>query len=190
VTSPPGDPTRVVGRRCLAYAVDLILIALVVVAVLVVAGDVTTLAHGCPSPVPAGRSCLAYHSTGYLIRNRALGWSALTFVVTAVLAFVVPEAIAGASPGKALLRIRVVRADGSPPGVVRSVLRSVAWAVDGFALVLPIGLWLVLLTPGHRRVGDFVAGTYVVRRAAAGRVVTHPPRARRGRSGKSRAPHR
>jgi uncharacterized RDD family membrane protein YckC len=190
VTSPLGDPTRVVWRRCLAYGVDLLLIAVVLVAVLVVAGDVTKLVNGCPSPVPAGRSCLSYHSTGYLIRNRALGWCAFTFVVTFVVAFVVPEAIAGASPGKALLRIRVVRADGSPPGVLRSVLRAAAWLVDGLALVLPVGLWLVIFTPGHRRVGDFVAGTFVVRRAAAGRVVTLPPAAGPSRTGASRATHR
>jgi uncharacterized RDD family membrane protein YckC len=177
VMSPPADPTRVVGRRCLAYAVDLALVALVLISVLLVAGDVTKFPNGCPTPVPSGHSCFSYHSAGYLIRNRALGWCALTFVLTVALFFVLPEAIAGTSPGKAVLGIRVVRADGSPPGLVRSLLRGAAWVVDGLALLLPLGLWLLLLTPGHRRVGDYVAGTYVVHRADTGRTVTYPPRA-------------
>ena len=177
MTSPSGDPTRVVGRRCLAKTVDLLLVALVLVAVLLVAGDVTKLPNGCPSPVPAGRSCIAYHSTGYLIRNRALGWCLLTLVLTVVLAFVVPGAIAGSSLGKALFGIRVVRPDGSSPGALRSLARAAAWLVDGLALLLPFGLWLIMFTPGHRRVGDYVAGTYVVRRADAGRAVLHPAHA-------------
>ena len=120
--SPPGDPTRVVGRRCVAYAVDLALVALVLVAVLLVAGDVTKLPNGCPSPVPAGRSCLTYHSTGYLIRDRALGWCALTFVLTVGLFFSVPEAIAGTSPGKAWCAPTAAHpvwfgpSSGAPPG--------------------------------------------------------------------------
>ncbi len=132
----------------------------------------------CPSPVPARRSCISYHGTGYLIWSRALGWCALTFAVTIVLAFVAPEAVAGASPGKTLLRIRVVRPDGTAPGVARSVLRSAAWVVDGLALLLPVGLWIMPFTPGHRRVGDYVARTYVVGRDAAGRAVTQPHRDR------------
>ena len=189
MTSPSGDPTRVVWRRCLAKTVDLLLVALVVVAVLLVAGDVTKLPNGCPSPTPAGRSCFAYHSTGYLIRNRALGWCLLTLVVTAVLVFVVPGAIAGSSLGKALFGIRVVRADGTTPGALRSLARAAAWLVDGLALLLPVGLWLIIFTPGHRRVGDYVAGTYVVRRADTGRAVSHPrpawpwPRRQRRASG-------
>lgn len=175
MTSPSGDPTRVVWRRCLAKTVDLLLVALILVAVLLVAGDVTKLANGCPSPVPNGHYCISYKSAGYLIRSRALGWCLLTLVATAVLAFVVPGALAGTSPGKALFGIRVVRADGSSPGVLRSLARSAAWLVDGLALLVPVGLVLIIVTPGHRRAGDFVAGTYVVRRAAAGQAVTHPP---------------
>ena len=61
----------------------------------------------------------------------------------------------------------MVRPDGSPAGPLRSLVRAVAWVVDGIALLLPIALWSAWFTPGHRRVGDWLAGTFVVRRPAA-----------------------
>ena len=172
----PSDPTQVVIRRCLAYAADLALVALVLVAVLVVAGDVTKAPDGCPSPVPPKHFCIAYRSTGYVVRSSALGWCALTAVILVVLVFLVPEAIAGASPGRTLLGVRVVRSNGRPPGLLRSTIRAFAWIVDGITLLLPVGLWLIVLTPQHRRVGDYAAGTYVVRRSALGRPVPRSTR--------------
>ena len=70
--------------------------------------------------------------------------------------------VTGASPGKALLGIRVVRDDGTMPGKLRSFVRLVAWVVDGLALLVPVALWSAWLTPGHRRVGDWVAGEGVL----------------------------
>ena len=84
-------------------------------------------------------------------------------VVLYLVVFVAVQGITGASPGKALLGIRVIRPDGTPPGFVRSMARMVAWVIDGLVLLLPVALWSAWFTPGHRRVGDWVAGTYVVR---------------------------
>jgi uncharacterized RDD family membrane protein YckC len=74
------------------------------------------------------------------MRDRAFVWFAVTLVVLVVVVFVVPQALVGCSPGKAFFGIRVVRADGSSPGLLRSSIRIVAWAVDGLALGLPVGL--------------------------------------------------
>jgi uncharacterized RDD family membrane protein YckC len=57
----------------------------------------------------------------------------------------------------------VVRHDGTSPGLLRSIVRAAAWVVDGLALLVPIALWSAWFTPGHRRVGDWVAGTFVIR---------------------------
>jgi uncharacterized RDD family membrane protein YckC len=92
-----------------------------------------------------------------------------------VLVIIVPQAIAGTSVGKALLGIRVVRRDGSPPGAVRSMVRLLFWGVDGLMLLLPVALWSALFSPGHRRIGDFFAGTFVVRHRAAGAPVRYSP---------------
>jgi uncharacterized RDD family membrane protein YckC len=71
-------------------------------------------------------------------------------VVLYVGVFVIVQGISGASPGKALLGIRVVRPDGGPAGALRSLVRVAAWIVDGIALLLPIALWSAWFTPGHR----------------------------------------
>jgi uncharacterized RDD family membrane protein YckC len=46
---------------------------------------------------------------------------------------------------------------------VRSAVRAVGWVVDAITLVVPVALWSAWFSPGHRRVGDFLAGTFVVR---------------------------
>jgi uncharacterized RDD family membrane protein YckC len=83
--------------------------------------------------------------------------------------------VTGASPGKALFGIRVIRADGATPGRLRSLVRVVAWVVDGLVLLVPVALWSAWCTPGHRRVGDWVAGTYVVRSRARPPGAAVPP---------------
>ena len=93
-------------------------------------------------------------------------------IVLYLAVFVVVQGITGASPGKALLRIRVIRSDGRPPGVLRSTARALAWIVDGIALLVPIALWSAWFTPGHRRVGDWVAG-HVRRAPRRGRRAYH-----------------
>ena len=70
--------------------------------------------------------------------------------------------------------LRVVREDGSKPGFVKALVRWVLWIVDGFPYVIPglTGFIVALSTPGHRRVGDMAANTFVVKRAAAGTPIT------------------
>jgi len=165
------DPTQVVLRRIVAYVVDAGLVAGILLLVVYVTGDVRRSSHGCPDPIPKGRSCLGYGDQALIVNDRVFIWFSITLVVLFVLVFVVTQGITGASPGKSALAIRVVRADGSKPGWKRSLLRAVCWGVDGLTLLLPIGLWLAMLTSRHRRVGDYLARTYVVRREAAGRPV-------------------
>lgn len=175
------DPTQVIWRRCFAYATSLLVIGLVLLAA-GYAGDVHTTKSGCPHPVPAGQQCLQRGSTGYLMKTAGFFWFALALLALALVIVVVPRARAGCSLGKAIFGIRVVRSDGRPPGFLRSVVRSLAWLIDGLTLLLPIGLWLAILTPGHRRAGDYLAGTFVVRRSAAGHAVS-PHRRSARRSG-------
>jgi uncharacterized RDD family membrane protein YckC len=173
------DPTRVIWRRCFAYGTGLLLTGLVLVVTLYVAGDVQSMKSGCPHPLPEGRFCFQYKSTGYLMRDRAFLWFAVALLVLVLVLMVVPQVVVGSSLGKAIFGIRVVRADGRPPGFVRSSIRVAAWLIDGFAVLLPVGLWMAIFTRGHRRVGDYLAGTYVVEQSAAGHPV-RVPRQRRG----------
>ncbi len=157
------DPTRVVTRRCVALFIDALLLALIPAATVAVVGNARMTKGSCPDPLPVGRDCLAFRNQVLLVDNHVflLFFGLLTLLY--VLVFVVVQGITGASPGKALLGIRVVRHDGSSPGILRSFVRLVAWAIDGITLLVPIALWSAWFTPGHRRVGDWVAGTFVVR---------------------------
>jgi uncharacterized RDD family membrane protein YckC len=173
------DPTQVIWRRCFAFGTGLLVTGLVLVGTVYIAGDVRTMKSGCPHPVPAGRACVEYRSTAYLMRGSVFIWFAVALIGLVLVVTVVPQVVAGTSLGKALFGIRVVRADGSQPGFFRSSIRVAAWLIDALSILLPIGLWLAIFTPGHRRVGDYLAGTYVVERSAAGRAVQIPRRTRR-----------
>lgn len=69
----------------------------------------------------------------------------------------------GQTPGKRMLRLRVVDEHGSGAGMVAHLLRGLLWLVDALLfLPMPIGLMLISLTPRCRRLGDMAAGTLVL----------------------------
>ena len=76
----------------------------------------------------------------------------------------------GQTPGKRLLKLRVIREDGRPvtlwEAVARNLLR-ICDAVPGFILpVYSIGLIVIFMSNRDQRVGDIFAGTVVVRERA------------------------
>ncbi len=103
-----------------------------------------------------------------LVGGSDLGGAALGVVLLAV--FVVSwfyaalfEALwEGRTPGKALLRLRVVREDGSRIGAPEAVLRNLLRAADSLPVGYVIGALVMGSTPSFKRLGDWVAGTLVV----------------------------
>jgi uncharacterized RDD family membrane protein YckC len=68
----------------------------------------------------------------------------------------------GATPGKKVLRLKIVREDGvEPMGVGKAFLRIVGYFLS--SLALGIGYLMVAFTNGKRGLHDMVAGTRVVR---------------------------
>jgi len=67
----------------------------------------------------------------------------------------------GRSPGKRLVGLRVVKADGTPAGAIEAVLRNLARLVDALPFGYAVGLVTLAVTPA-RRVGDLLAGTRVI----------------------------
>lgn len=65
----------------------------------------------------------------------------------------------GQTPGKRLLRLRVIRDNGRRVGLGQSALRSLMRPVDDLFLV---GSLLVALGKREKRIGDWVAGTVVI----------------------------
>ncbi|MGH9209609.1 MAG: RDD family protein [Acidimicrobiales bacterium] len=83
------------------------------------------------------------------------------------------EGLAGGSLGQQMVGLRRVRADGRRAGVVRVAARWLLWVADAAPWCFPwVGLIVGTSSRGHRRVGDMVAGTYVVRKADAGRPIS------------------
>ena len=73
----------------------------------------------------------------------------------------------GQTPGKRLLKLRVIREDGRPitlwEAIARNLLR-ICDAVPGFVIpVYSVGLIAIFLSNRDQRVGDIFAGTVVVR---------------------------
>lgn len=69
----------------------------------------------------------------------------------------------GQTLGKRLLGIRVVRMDGSPVGLYESAMRNLLRAVDFLPAFYATGSISMLFTKQHRRLGDLLAGTLLVR---------------------------
>lgn len=73
----------------------------------------------------------------------------------------------GQTPGKRLLKLRVIREDGRPltlwEAIARNLLR-IADAIPGFIIpVYSVGLIVIFLSSRDQRLGDIFAGTVVVR---------------------------
>src|SRR5215468_9899572 len=140
-----------VGNRFLAAAIDHLIQVLVIVAVLAIAGA---------------------FSDGPLFRGSATWAAAIaTLLVFGVYwgYFVIFETFwNGQTPGKRWMRLRVVREDGRPVRFfevfVRNLLRIV---VDFFpAPTYAIGVISIIFSARSKRIGDFVAGTVVVKERA------------------------
>lgn len=68
----------------------------------------------------------------------------------------------GQTPGKMLLKLRVVMADGTPPSLGALLLRWMLWIADGPTMGFA-GIVAILLSRNHQRLGDMAAGTMVIR---------------------------
>jgi len=74
----------------------------------------------------------------------------------------------GQTPGKRIMKLRVVREDGRPvrffEAFIRNLLRLVIDVMPPFSYA--IGVVSIIFSPRSKRIGDFVAGTVVVKERA------------------------
>lgn len=68
----------------------------------------------------------------------------------------------GQTPGKRLLRIRVVKDSGRPISVYDAILRNLLRIVDSLPNFYIVGIVCILLSKQNKRLGDYAAGTVVV----------------------------
>ncbi len=183
------DPTAVFGRRFLALLIDAALVLIPTFLVLTASFEYFSAealdARGvsgeqfCDQVLDGDGFCAdftdidgierVYFADSVSSGSTLLYWGA-TFGMLVVL-----QGLTGWTVGKLITGIRVVQEDGRPPGFGKALVRWLLWIVDGFPYFLPlVGFIVGLTTVGHRRVGDMVAKTFVVRASAAGSPVVVP----------------
>ncbi|ERN41401.1 putative membrane protein [Rubidibacter lacunae KORDI 51-2] len=69
----------------------------------------------------------------------------------------------GQTPGKRILGIRVIRDDGRPVRLPQAALRSLLRPLDDVLLSGLVGELFIVLTEREKRIGDWLAGTLVIR---------------------------
>lgn len=103
----------------------------------------------------------------YMLLKRFAGGATFVTLTYVIAHFAIIQGATGQSLGKLLCDIKLVNARGDAPGPAPALIRTAFGAVD-YGLLL-IGVVLMKTTPGHRRLGDAVAGTWVVADSATGR---------------------
>ena len=68
----------------------------------------------------------------------------------------------GQTPGKKLMKLRVINANGTPVTWIASIVRNLLRTVDFLPALYAFGVCSALIDPRCRRLGDIVAGTLVV----------------------------
>lgn len=173
------DPTNIPGRRFGAFVIDL--------PVTVAASIATFFAYG-PTTLPAGSDgcaqltkdssahfCMSWGDSQYLLEGSRAGWFLLAIGGIWLAYHGVIQALVG-TLGKRLLGLGVVGPDGQRAPMWRTLVRSLPLAVGaslvgiGFLVAAAVGFVMILVHPRHRRVGDVIARTYVVRREHVGQL--------------------
>jgi uncharacterized RDD family membrane protein YckC len=86
----------------------------------------------------------------------------VAFFVVIVFYFILLEGLAGATPGKWILGLRVIESGGDRPGLGRAAIRNLLRLVDGLPALNILGVVLIATSPEKARFGDRVAGTRVI----------------------------
>ncbi len=128
-----------VGVRAVAYIIDSLIFALIVLVVLYALG-----------------------AADALLDSTALSWPQLAVIGGQCGYFFVFEALFGRTPGKMILQLRVVRADGRRVGVGGAFIRNLIRPLDLFFFGL-IGAASILAGFKRQRIGDRLGHTQVVR---------------------------
>jgi uncharacterized RDD family membrane protein YckC len=142
------------GSRFLALLIDTIVQTILIILVLVIGGAAMQQTHLAP----------ALHVSAKTLGSLALAVFLLLVFVIYYGYFVFFEKVwRGQTPGKRLLGLRVVRDGGYPVELMNSIIRNLIRILEflfGFYFLSVISM---LLSSENKRLGDFAAGTIVVR---------------------------
>lgn len=160
---PAVDQPASVGRRAAAHLLDVVLLTAIQLTVFfAVAEKGPALGDGDTSGVNAQ---ITLNDDRWFLEGGAAALYLLAVLALWGLVYGWLQGRTGQTPAKKLLGLRVVGADGGPPGVGAALVRSIMWIVDAFPYFIP---WLTgfLVAKGsadRQRLGDRTARTWVVR---------------------------
>ncbi len=157
MTAPEGARYRVAGfwRRAAAGAVDALLLAPLVL----LFGGATLAAGGHPLP-RASELGLGY-AVDLALAGGANGLAALVMAAIVVaLYFFIFHWLRGQTPGKRLLRVRVIDVYGERPAAARALVRTAAYLPS--VALFSLGFVWIGFDREKRGLHDWMAGTYVV----------------------------
>src|SRR3954454_6189460 len=181
---PYSDPTAVQGRRIGAFFIDAAILTVVAVVLFFPfhseESRTQALREGkCHITSNTFNDSVTTTCDGFTFESEGTvyfadpAWFWANLAVSAAY-YVVLQGILGATLGKLMVGLRVVRPDGSIAHVGWAGLRWLFFFVDGPLTFFICGLVTFLVSKGHRRVGDMIASTYVVRAASVGQPVVLP----------------
>lgn len=188
-STPPPEPTAVVGRRIGAFFIDAVIASVVGFLIFFAVADRVSLdeamaKYNCTpvflERVGGGARYDVRCPNKFVITANNEVWVAepgpviglgalLSFAYFALL-----PGLTGWTLAKLMVGIRVVDSKGAIAGVGRNALRWLLFAVDGFFTLFIAGLVTFLVSKGHRRIGDMAAGTFVVSARAVGTPPLQP----------------
>jgi uncharacterized RDD family membrane protein YckC len=145
-----------IGSRFVASLLDHIILGL---ALALVACAVLTLSLGAMLSQALG-------DNGQMTGGMYLAIAVLVLIIFLIFwgYFILFEMVwKGQTPGKRLVRLRVIRQNGQPVGAGEVVVRNLVRLVDILPGFYGIGLISMFIDKQARRLGDFAAGTVVVR---------------------------
>lgn len=135
--------TAGIGTRFLAAALDFLIWA--VLAVILIVGAVALSAYG-----------IVGHDTALILLGT------LAFLILYAYYIIFETLWQGQTPGKRVLKIRVIRRDAHPIGFTEAFIRNVVRVVDFLPVFYGIGVITMFVSKQSRRLGDYAAGTIVV----------------------------
>ena len=155
-----------VGWRFLAILIDSIILGIVFAVIGAAFGGAQASGGNASVSLTGAPALLAIViSFLYFIVLEALqtGAPALLVFVISFLYFIVLEALQGATVGKMILGLRVVKTNGAPITWTDSLIRNELRIIDGLFSYL-VGAILIWTSPLKQRLGDRLANTMVVKR--------------------------
>ena len=147
-----------IGSRFIGALIDTLIVFILWVLLSIAAFLALAITEGPSAALNFGGSETSWVGgivvAGYILLNFILFWAY----------YIVFEYIwNGQTPGKRVAKIRVLRLDGNPIGLIQNLVRNLVRIADFFPFAYAVGLVAMFCNRHARRLGDFAAGTIVIR---------------------------